>query len=389
LFASRLALLVAGGAFCATASAAPGIRVEPFGVGADGQPVEKVVLENQRGMRLAYIDRGATLVGVDVADRRGKRRNVLLSLPDLASYERSKRQYAGIIGRYAGRIGGARYTLDGKTVQLIPFRYSPAFTLHGGPNGYETRLRRRQDFADAESIGSIYRLHSPDGDQNFPGALDISVTYRLLRKRDEFQIEYGATTDAPTVVNLTNHAYFNLAGAATADLSTHRFQIDADRYAVTDANRVPTGVLAGVAGTPLDFRRPASIAERLRAPIAPLIGPSGYDHVLVFARGAGAYRKVAVIDDTASGRRMEVRTTEPSVVLYSAGGFDGKEIGSEGVGYRRHASFAFETQHLPDSPNHPAFPTTALYPGQRLHSLTSFRFSTVGRRDQGRDQERN
>jgi aldose 1-epimerase len=374
-----LALLVAGGA--GWASAAPGIRVEPFGVGADGRPVEKVVLENQRGMRLAYIDRGATLIAADVADRDGRRRNVILALPDLAAYEASKRQYAGIIGRYAGRIGGARYTLDGNTVQLIPYRYSPAFTLHGGPDGYETRLWRRQDFADAESIGSIYRLRSPAGDQNFPGALEISVTYRLLRKRDEFQIEYGVTTDAPTVVNLTNHAYFNLAGAAANDLSTHRFRIDADRYAETDGNRVPTGVLASVAGTPLDFRRPASIAERLRAPLAPMLAPSGYDHALVFSKAPGAYARVALIEERASGRRMEVRTTEPAVVLYSAGGFDGREIGAEGVGYQRHGSFAFETQHLPDSPNHPAFPGTALYPGQRLHSLTSFRFSAGAPRD--------
>jgi aldose 1-epimerase len=367
-------LLAAGSA------AATGIRVQAYGVTANGEPVERVVLENERGMRLSYIDYGATLIAAEVADRRGKRRNVVLSPPDLAAFEKTRGRYGAIIGRYAGRIGGASYTLDGKKVQLSANARGVA--IHGDPDPYDKRVWRRQDFADSVSIGSIYRLHSPDGDQNFPGAMDISVTYRLLRKSDEFQIEYRATTSAPTVLNLTNHVYFNLGGAAAGveGMDTHRFQIDADRYAETDALRVPTGVLAGVAGTPLDFRVAASVNARLRAPQGTPLqglngGPAGYDHSLVFSKKDGAYAKVAVIDDTASGTRMEVRTSEPSVQLYSVNGFDGKEIGAEGVGYQRYGAFAFETQHLPDSPNHPAFPTTALYPGQRFESLTSFRFS--------------
>lgn len=365
----------------AGAAAATGIRVQAYGVTAKGEPVERVVLENERGMRLAYIDYGATLVAADVADRRGKRRNVVLNLPDLAAFEKTRGRYGAIIGRYAGRIGGASYTLDGKTVQLSANARGVA--IHGDPDPYDKRVWRRQDFADSVSIGSIYRLHSPDGDQNFPGAMDISVTYRLLRKSDEFRIEYRATTSAPTVLNLTNHVYFNLGGAAAGveGMDTHRFQIDADRYAETDALRVPTGVLTSVAGTPLDFRVAASVNARLRAPQgtplqAPNGGLPGYDHSLLFSKKDGAYAKVAVIDDTASGTRMEVRTSEPSVQLYSVNGFDGKEIGGEGIGYQRYGAFAFETQHLPDSPNHPAFPSTALYPGQRFESLTSFRFTT-------------
>jgi aldose 1-epimerase len=368
----------------AAPAAATGIRVEPFGVTAGGAAVEKVVLENDRGMRLAYIDYGATLVSAEVADRQGKRSNVILSLPDLPSYERTRGRHAAVIGRYAGRIGNARYTLDGKTVQLPP--NNRGLAIHGDPAPYDKRMWRRQDFADATSIGSIYRLHSPDGDQGFPGALDISVTYRLLRRRDEFQIEYKAASDAPTVINLTNHAYFNLAGAGANQLNTHRFRIAADRYAVTDALRVPTGVLASVAGTPLDFRAGGSVAGRLRAMEgtvlqAPAGGLSGYDHSLLFSKPDGAYAKVAVIEDTASGRRMEVRSSEPSVQLYSSNGFDGKEVGSEGAGYLRYGSFAFETQHLPDSPNHASFPSTALYPGHAFRSLTSFRFSAGARRD--------
>jgi aldose 1-epimerase len=356
------ALIAAAG----DAAAASGIRATPYGVTPSGQAVEQVVLENERGMRLAYIDYGATLVRADIADRHGQRRNIILSLPDLAAFERTRGRYGAIIGRYAGRIANARYTLDGQSVQLVPNNRGMA--IHGDPDPYDKRVWRRQDFADKESIGSIYRLHSPDGDQNFPGALDISVTYRLLRKRDEFRIEYQATTSAPTVLNLTNHAYFNLAGAAANTLAGHRVRIAAERYLETDEVRIPTGKLLEVRGTPFDFRHGASLGQRLAAL------PGGYDHSFMFSKPVGAYARVAVIRDAVSGRRMTVRSSEPSAQLFTVNGFDGKEIGSEGVGYQRQGAFAFETQHLPDSPNHPRFPSTALYPGQVFRSQTSFTF---------------
>jgi len=352
-----------------------GIAVQPYGSTAAGVPVEKVTLTNDRGMTLGFIDYGATLISAAVADRKGQRRNVLLDLPDLAAYQRSTRKWGAIIGRYAGRIGGARYTLDGKTVQLQP--NARGLTIHGGPPGYEHRVWQRRDFADGTSLGAVYTLVSPDGDQAFPGKLTIRVTYRLLRASDEFRIEYAAVTDAPTVLNLTNHAYFNLAGAGSRGIDTHRFRIDADRYAVTDANRVPTGELASVAGTLLDFRQPASAAARLQTP-SPLLGdPPGFDHSVVFAKPVGKLAVVAVVDDTASGRRMEIGTTEPSAQFYTANAFDGKEVGTSGTAYQRYDGFAFETQHLPDSPNQPAFPTTVLRPGEVFRSVTSFRFTTT------------
>lgn len=360
----RTALLAA--LLAASAPALAGISVTPYGVTQSGQKVEKVVLENERGMRLAYIDYGATLVQAEVADRDGRRANVILSLPDLAAFERTRGRYGAVIGRYAGRIANARYTLDGKTVQLVP--NGRGMALHGDPDPYDKRVWQREDFSDAESFGSIYRLRSPDGDQHFPGALEISVTYRLLRKQDEFRIEYQATTSAPTVLNLTNHLYLNLAGAAANTLAGHRFQIAADRYLETDALRLPTGKLLEVGGTPFDFRTAASVSARL-----PSVA-GGYDHSLLFSKPLGQYAPVADISDAASGRRLIVSTSEPSVQLYTVNGFDGTEIGSEGVGYQRHGAFAFETQHLPDSPNHAAFPSTALYPGQVFRSQTSFRF---------------
>jgi aldose 1-epimerase len=363
-----------------------GISVQPFGILASGQAVQRVTLENDRGMRLSYIDYGATLVSAEVADRRGRRRNVILSLPDLESYVRTKRRFASVIGRYAGRIGGARFTLDGRTVQLPANARGVA--IHGEPDGYEKRVWQRQDFADAASIGSIYRLVSGDGDQGFPGRLELTVTYRLMRGSDEFRIEYAASTDAPTVLNPTNHAYFNLAGAGSAGMSSHRFRIAADRYAVTDEKKVPTGELAGVAGTPLDFRRPAGIARWLEAgqgapasaAAAALLGsPPGYDHALMFPKRPGEYALVAVVDELASGRRMEVRTTAPSVLFNSGNGFDGSEPGAEGRAYARYDGFALETQGLPDAPNKPQFPSTVLRPGEAFRSMTSFRFGLRGR----------
>lgn len=352
-----------------------GITVQAFGAMPSGQPVGRVTLENDLGMRLSYIDYGATLLAAEVADRHGRRRNVILGLPDLDAYLRTKRRFAAVIGRYAGRIGGARFTLDGRTVQLPA--NAKGMAVHGDPHGFDKRLWRRQDFADAASIGSIYRLVSEDGDQGFPGRVEVSVTYRLMRRSDEFRIEYGATTDAPTVLNLTNHAFFNLAGAGSAGMATHRFRILASRYAVTDAQKIPLGGLAGVAGTALDFRTPAGIAQRLAAG-DPLLGtPPGYDHALVFDHGSDGL--VAVIDEASSGRRMAIRSTEPSVVFFSGNGFDGSETGSEGRAYQRHDGFAFETQHLPDSPNQPQFPSTVLRPGQTYRSVTSFRFTALPR----------
>lgn len=355
------------GLLAASAAATAGIRVQAYGVTAAGQTVEKVVLENARGMKLAYIDYGATLVQADVAGRNGQRRNIILSLPDLAAFEHTRGRYGAIIGRYAGRIANGRYTLDGKTVQL-PVN-SKGVAIHGDPAPWEKRVWQRQDFADKDSIGSIYRLHSADGDQGFPGAMEVSVTYRLLRRRDEFRIEYQATTSAPTVHNFTNHVYFNLAGAAANTLDSHRFQIDADRYLETDKLRIPTGAMPQVHGTPFDFRRAAGVSERLAA-------VQGYDHSLLFSKPAGAYAQVAIIRDQASGRRMVVSTSEPSVQFYTVNGFDGTEVGSEGVAYQRYGAFAFETQHLPDSPNHASFPATALYPTQVFRSRTSFSFAS-------------
>ena len=375
LRAALLLVLVGGSQLTSHAALAATTQTTLWGQMPDGTQVERVTLTNDRGMRMSYIDLGATLTAIEVPDRNGKRANILLSLPDLESYQRTRRRFAAVVGRYAGRIGGARFTLEGQTFAL-PANANGA-ALHGDPDGYDRRVWRRKNFSDSLSIGSVFSLDSPDGDQGLPGRLKVSVTYRLMRASNELRIDYVAETDAPTVVNLTNHAFFNLAGAGSVGLGTHLFHIDADRYVETNAKRIPTGVISSVSGTPLDFRKPTGISERL-ANASPLLGdPPGFDHSLLFSAADGRLKLVATIDESTSGRRMQVHTTEPSVQFNSGNGFDGSETGSEGRAYLRHDGFAFETQHLPDSPNHANFPTTVVRSGTAFRSTTVFRFSTI------------
>ena len=347
--------------------------IENWGQISTGNLVQKVTIKNEKGMQVSYIDYGATITEISVPDRFGKMANVILSLPTLKAYETSQRRYGAIMGRYAGRIGNAKFTLNGKTIQLTA--NAKGFAIHGDPNGFDKRVWQRQDFSDDESVGSIFRLLSPDGDQGFPGNLQVRVRYRLMRKSNIFQIEYEAISDQDTVVNLTNHAYFNLAGAGIEGISTHRFKIDANSYAETDEKRVPTGKLISVKGTLLDFRRLSSMDKFENiVPQSENIA-SGYDHSLVFTNQSNKLKPVADIVEKNSGRRMQVKTTALSVQLNSGNGFDGNEAGSEGRAYQKHDGFAFETQYLPDSPNHAHFPSTTIKKNSAFHSITSFSFS--------------
>jgi len=366
-----LAALLLGGVGAATGAE---IRRAPFGETRNGVAIVKTILRNDLGMSVAAIDYGATLTAIETPDRAGKMANVVLSRPDIAAYETNQRRYGALIGRYAGRITDARFTLDGVTYRLEAGRNN--MTLHGGSRGYDKRPWSSTAFSDRRSVGVRYVLLSPSGDQGFPGALRLTVTYRLMRKSNVLRIDYVARTSAPTVVNLTNHAFFNLAGAGAGTIADHRLQIDADRYAEVDARKAPTGRLPSVAGTVLDFRTPRRLGDVMR-PDDPLLASSrGFDHSLVVRDLATAEpTPVGWLEDPASGRRMTVLTTEPSVQLNTGNSFDGGEMGSEGIAYRRHAGLAFETQHLPDSPNQPAFPSTVLRPGTPFRSTTILRFS--------------
>lgn len=363
-----LALLVP-----AAPATAASIRVGPFGTTADGRAVSRIVLANDRSMRVAVIDRGATVTTMAVPDRHGRVRNVVLNLPSVAAYERSQRRWAGIVGRYAGRIADASFSLDGRRHALEPGRNG--VTLHGGSDGYDKRVWRHAVHRDAASVAATFTLVSPDGDQGFPGRLTLSVTYRLMRRSNTLRIVYRATTTAPTVFNPTNHMFLNLAGAGSGTIDRQPLRLWAGRYAELDARKVPTGRLPTVAGTPLDFRRarPIDAAGAVADPL--LAAAGGYDHALVVRdRPASRPMPVARLLDPASGRGLLIESTEPAVVLNGGNGFDGTETGGEGVAYRAYAGVALETQHLPDAPHHPAFATTVLRPGQVFASETRYRF---------------
>jgi aldose 1-epimerase len=347
--------------------------VTSFGTTSKGQAVSRVTLTNDANMRVSILTYGATLTAIDVPDATGRIQNVVLSLPDMASYERTQRRWGGIIGRYAGRIGGARFALDRQTHTLEPGRNG--VTLHGGSNGYDKRVWAYRTRSNSNSVSAVFTLDSPAGDQGFPGALVLEVTYRLTRATNDLKIEYRARTTAPTVVNFTNHVFLNLAGASNGTIYDHDLMILARRYAPTDTSKIPTGQLLSVTGTPLDFQKPTPIGAFITANNALLTPSGGFDHSYAAADKPHRIAKtIAIVRDPASGRRLTIDTTEPGLQFNSGNGFDGTEVGSEGVAYSTHAGFALETQHLPDSPNQQSFPSTRLDPHQRFYSVTRYRF---------------
>ncbi len=342
----------------------------PYGSLPDGKAVEKYTLA-AAGIEVGILTYGGIVDRIEVPDAAGERANVVLGYRDLAGYARGNKPYLGaLVGRYANRVARGRFELDGKAYSLA-INDAPN-TLHGGARGFDKVVWSVESATPTE-----LRLHyiSPDGEDGYPGMLDVRVTY-ALDGPDGLRITYGATTDAPTVVNLTNHSYFNLAGEDAADILGHVLQIDAARYTPVDATFIPTGELAPVDGTPLDFRRPLPIGERIRQSHPQILIGRGYDHNWVLDAPAGGARgRAATVFDPIGGRQLEVSTTEPGLQFYSGNFLDGTEVGAGGKIYRQSAGFALETQHFPDAPNQPSFPTTVLRPGEVFHSETMFRFS--------------
>jgi aldose 1-epimerase len=303
--------------------------------------------------------------------------NVVLGYPDLAGYERGNKPYFGaLIGRFGNRIGGGRFELDGTTYTLAI--NDPPGTLHGGRRGFDKVV-----WTVEEAGSDFVRLShvSAAGEEGYPGELSTQVTY-ALDGDDGLRITYRATTDAPTIVNLTNHSYFNLGGDAAGDIFGHRLHIAAGRYTPVDAAFIPTGELAPVDGTPLDFRVARAIGERIREAHPQMVIGRGYDHNWVLDRAPGDPLSLAATAfDPRSGRRLDVFTTEPGLQFYSGNYLDATEVGTGGAIYRQSAGFALETQHFPDSPNKPSFPTTILRPGAEFASETVFRFSSHSRQN--------
>lgn len=332
----------------------------PFGTTPTGQSVELFTLTNSAGNIVTLTSYGAILVSVEVPDREGQRANVNLGFSDLAGYLGGHPHFGSTIGRFANRIAGGRFVLDGQTFTLA-VNNGPNH-LHGGKIGFDKQVWDAELIETPAAVGVRFSLLSPDGQEGYPGNLSVIAEY-TWNDANELTSTFRATTDKPTVINMTNHAYWNLAGAGQGTVLEHVLQLDCDRYLAVDDTLIPTGQQAEVAGTPLDFRQPKPIGER----IAQLPATKGYDHCYVVNGPAGGLRRCAQVSDPATGRTMEVLTTQPGVQLYTANHLGGQ--------FSQHGAFCLETQHYPDSPNRPEFPTTRLEPGQEFKQTTINRFS--------------
>ncbi len=344
---------------------------EPFGVTADGLSVERVALTNARGMRLSILTFGAVIAALEAPDRNGHMANVVLGLTTLADYIARSPHFGAVPGRYANRIAKGEFVLDGTRYRLP--RNDGENTLHGGPQGFG---RRVWQVIGGTSESLRLRYLSADDEAGFPGTLTADVTYALGADND-LRIDYAATTDRPTVLNLTNHSYFNLAGEGAGDVLGHELEIAADHFTPTDAAQIPTGEIRAVVGTPFDFTRPAAIGARIRAGDEQLVRGLGYDHNFVLRRSDDdGPRPAARVFERESGRILEVLTTLPGLQLYTGNKLTGALVGPSGRAYRQGDGLCLETQQFPDAPNHANFPSAVLRPGEHFHATTIFRFST-------------
>ena len=351
------------------------IRKQSFGKTNSGGQIDLYSLSNQKGMEVSITNFGATVVTLRVPDRAGKPADVVLGFDTLEGYENGKSYFGATVGRYANRIGGGTFSIDGKTYTLP--KNNGNNTLHGGIVGFNKKVwkAREIDSKDTESLELTYL--SPDGEEGFPGNLSVKVVFTLPADRNELKIDYSATTDKDTVLNLSNHSYFNLAGEGNGDILDHVLTLHAKQFTPVDKTLIPTGELRDVAGTPLDFTTATPIGKRINDNYEQLVFGKGYDHNWVLARsGSGNGLTIAAnAYDPKSGRKLEVLTTEPGVQFYSGNFLDGSVKGKGGKPYGQRTAFCLETQHFPDSPNHPNFPSTLLKPGAVFQSQTVFRFS--------------
>lgn len=347
-----------------------GIEKDVFGATADGGPVDRYTLSNHNGVKLSLITYGATVTELRVPDRRGRLDDVVLGFDNLRQYETESPYFGCIVGRVAFRITEGKFTLDGKSYQLT-LNTGPHH-LHGGVKGLSRVVWEAEPIDSGEQAAVRLTYLSPHGDQGYPGNLEVAVVY-ALNDRNEMTIDYSATTDQATPVNLSHHGYFNLAGAASGDVLRHVLQLDADRYSVTDEAIIPTGELALVQGTPFDFTQPTPINARIDQIPGKAVG---YDLAYLLARRDDSLAHVATVHEPVTGRVMEIDTTAPAMIFYTGDYLDGSLRGKGGTVYPRHAGFCLEPGHLPDSVHHPEFPSVIFRPGETYRQTSVYRFST-------------
>lgn len=338
-----------------------------FGKNKDGAVVTTFTLTNAKGFKAVVMDYGAVLVSLYAPDRNNKFENVTLGCDGVADYEERSPFFGAVIGRYANRIAKGKFTLDG--VEYTLATNDGENHLHGGLVGFGKVMWAGESFETADAVGVTFSYVSKDGEEGYPGELKVTMTYTLT-KDNELRFHYEAETDKATPVNLTQHSYWNLAGQGQGDILGHELTINADRFTPVDEGLIPTGELAPVAGTPMDFTSPHAIGER----IGQVEG--GYDHNYVLNREGKGLNLAARVYEPGSGRVMEVFTTEPGVQLYTGNFLDGSFAGTDGNPYPKHSGFCLETQKFPDSPNRPEFPSAILRPGQRYVQTTLHRFGT-------------
>jgi aldose 1-epimerase len=356
-------------AMAMTAVAQGEVKMSIWGKTAEGVDVSIYTLKSAQ-IEVRVMAYGAKLVSIRTPDRNGKMADVVLGYDSLDGYLNDNSTHFGsIVGRYGNRIALGKFSIDGKSYQ-IPIN-NGVNALHGGPMGFDRFVWEAKEVPNGVEFTHV----SPDGDMGFPGTMTAKVKYTLIG--GALRLDYSATSDKATVVNLTNHAYFNLRGDDQGTILDEKLELNADRYTPVDAGLIPTGVLAPVAGTPLDFRKAEVVGARIDSDHEQMKLGGGYDHNFVLNGNAGTMRLAAIVTNPESGRRMTVETTEPAIQFYSGNFLDGTFTGRHGVKYEKHTGFCLETQHYPDSPNHPTFPSTVLRPGVTRHSTTSFSFSTV------------
>lgn len=360
------ALLLAGCATHYDTSAAG----QPFGVTSDGKPVNVYALRNTNGCEARIMNFGGIVLSLTMPDKNGKVGDVVLGHDTFAPYQTNSPYFGALIGRYGNRIAKGKFTLDGQTYTLA--QNNPPNNLHGGPNGFDKVLWKVKPIKTKAGPALELTYLSKDGDQGFPGNLNVTAVYTLTED-NSFQVDFTATTDKPTLCNLTHHSYFNLAGSG--DVLNHEVQILAGKFTPCNSTQIPTGELRPVKGTPFDFTSPTKIGAHINDNDDQIKNGSGYDHNFVLNKKPGELSLAARVTESTSGRVLEVSTTEPGLQFYS-GNFIGDLPGKNGAQYHNHSGFAMEAQHFPDSPNHPDFPSPVLRPGQTYHNTIIYHFTT-------------